>query len=302
MQINILFPADFWDDTAWKRVEQNFVVLAQVAKDLNFKGIVFDDEAYSPSALKMANFKFPTKEEISKNPKGYSEWEKEGSESNPSFDEHAYRNTKYTFKEHASKVTARFKSIMQSMVKVNPDLTVLVYNGPSLSHENSNRDNLVVVDMGLPREHEFLGPIYTGFLEGLGANATLHDMGESYRYREDKHFESAYRWRKYDIAKDNYNDLNSSYHWIVPKEDRATWSKKSQVGFMVFNQGQDSSYAEFNTKKRAGINDIKKTLKKALYYSDKYVLYYYEGQDWLLPKAEKSLDKSWMTMMKEVSK
>jgi hypothetical protein len=303
MQINILFPADFWNDEAWSRVEKNFAVVAKVAKDLGFEGIVFDDEAYSDRAIKMANFKFPTTKEIQENPKKYADWERRGAEGNPAFDEHAYRNKHHTFKEHIAMVTQRFKSIMQAMVKENQKLVLLVYNGPSFSHENSNQKNLVVVDMGLPREHEFLGAIYTGFLEGLGADATLHDMGESYRYREDKHFKNAYQWRKYGIAENSFNDnLNSNYHWIVPPKDRASWSKKSNIGFMVFNQGQSSSYKEFDTLNRATVKDIQKTIERALDHSDKYVLFYYENQDWLLPNPEEPLAKGWMEMMKEVVK
>ena len=58
LQINIDFPGDFWDDERWRQVSQNFAVVAQVAKDLGFKGIVFDDEPYSMNAKKMVNFKF----------------------------------------------------------------------------------------------------------------------------------------------------------------------------------------------------------------------------------------------------
>lgn len=300
MQINIGFPADFWDDRAWNRVTQNFAVVAQVAQDLNFKGIVFDDEPYSKSALKMINFKFPNQEEIAKNPKQYHAWEKKGSQSSW-VDSNAYRNPKYNFEEHSKKITARFKNIMQSMVTANPNLALLVYNGPSFSHENSNKKSIIVTDVGLPREHEHLGAIYLGFKQGIDANATLHDMGESYRYREDKHFKNAYQWRKHDIAKDTFNDdLNSSYQWTIPKEDRASWSSQSQVGFMVFNKGQESNYKEYDTRKKSTLADIKASLEKALHYSDEYVIYYGQNQDWLLPNQKYPLKKGWMEMMQEV--
>lgn len=302
MQINIDFPADFWDDKAWNRVTQNFAVVAKVANNLHFKGIVFDDEPYSPSAKKMVNFKFPTKKEITKNPKQYQKWEKEGSE-DTWVDKVAYRNPNHTFVEHSQKITSRFKSIMQEMVKANPNLTLLVYNGPSFSHENSNKKNIIVTDVGLPREHENMGAIYLGFKQGLDANATLHDMGESYRYRTDKQFTNAYQWRKYDIANDAFNDdLNSSYQWIVPKEDRASWSTDSQVGFMVFNKGQESNYKEYDTRKKSTVADIKATLEKALHYSDKYVIYYCQDQEWLRPHSKYPLTQVWKAMMQKVYK
>ncbi len=300
LKVNIHFPADYWDKKAWKQVEENFAILAKVVKDLNFTGIAFDDEVYRDVDRQMINFKFPAKAELTKKS---TSWEIKGSEENPSFDEYAYRNPKYNFKEHMEKLTSLFKGIMEAMVEVNPKLTLLVYHGPALSHQNSNRDNNLIINLGLPRAHENLGAIFTGFKEGLSKEATIHDMGESYRYRREKHFKNSYQWRKYNIAKDEYNDdLNSSYQWVVPKKDRKEWSKTSQVGFMVYNKGQTSNYKEFDTRDKSTAKDIKETLEKALKYSDKYVIYYYQEQDWLLPNKKYPLKKEWKDMMKEVYK
>ena len=299
--VHIHFPADYWDKEAWEQIVKNFAIVAQVAADLNFKGIVFDDEPYTNVDQKMVNFKFPTKKELDENS---TEWERKGSEESPNYDKYAYRNPKYTFKEHSEKITSLFKEIMKGMVKVNPNLTLLVLLGPSLSHPNSNKDNLLIVNLGLPREHELLGAIFTGFKEGLGKSASLYDMGESYKYREDKHFKNSYTWRKENIAKDKYNhDLNSSYQWLVPKKDRYSWRKEVNVGFMVFNKGQKSNFKEFDTRKRSTATDIKKTLEKALKYSDKYAIYYCEEQDWMIPNTTTyPIKKEWMRMMKEVYK
>lgn len=293
MQINIDFPADFWDYSEWNIVSKNFAIVAKVAKDLNFKGIVFDDEPYTETSHKMSNFKFPNRSEIDTKSKS---WEIKGSE--PDWvDKKGYRNPKYNFKEHMAKVTYRFKRIMQSMVKAYPKLTLLVYNGASFAHVNSNRKDIIVTDVGLPREHEYKGAIFTGFQQGLNATATLHDMGESYRYRTDKHFKQAYQWRKYDIATESSNRVDRSFQWSIPKEQRATWSKDIQVGFMVFNKGQNSNYREYNTKHKSTLKDIKATLQKALKYSDKYVIYYCQDQDWLLPNQKHPLKKVWIDMI-----
>ena len=298
LQINIDFPADFWDYNSWYQVSDNFAIVAKVAKDLNFKGIVFDDEPYTQSAHKMSNFKFPNRSEITNKSK---RWEIRGSEEDW-VDERGYRNPDYNFKEHMEKVTYRFKHIMQSMVKAYPNLTLLVYNGASFAHINSNKKDILVTDVGLPREHEYKGAIFAGLQQGLSANATLHDMGESYRYRTDNHFQRAYQWRKYDIAKNSSNRVDSSYQWSIPKEQRASWSADVQVGFMVFNKGQDSNYKEYNTLYKSTITDIGNTLKKALKYSDKYVVYYCQDQDWLLPNQQHPLKKEWIEMIRKISK
>jgi hypothetical protein len=300
MQINIDFPADFWDDEAWNIVIENFSIVAKIAKRLHFKGIVFDDEPYTHSAHKMNNFKFPTTTEVFFNSKKYTSWEKKGSES-AWVDRKAYRNDQYSFEEHMNQVTKRFKKIMNAMTKSYPALTLLVYNGASFAHKNSNKENIIVTDVGLPREHEYKGAIFAGLHQGLGAKATLHDMGESYKYRTNKHFKQSYQWRKFDIAKNKYNDdLDSSYQWSIPKKQRSSWSKDIQIGFMVFNKGQESNYKEYDTQKYSTIINIKETLTKALHYSDNYVIYYCQNQDWLLPNQKYPLPKKWMEMMRKV--
>ena len=69
---------------------------------------------------------------------------------------------------------------------------------------------------------------------------------------------------------------------------------------MVFNKGQESNYKEYDTRNKSTINDIKATLQKALKYSDNYVVYYCQDQDWLLPNQEHPLKKGWMKMMQEL--
>lgn len=296
MQINIDFPADFWDYNAWNRVSDNFAIVAKVAKDLNFTGIIFDDEPYTLTAHKMSNFKFPSRSEINRDSK---RWEIKGSEEDW-VDKKAYRNPEYNFKEHMEKVTYRFKRIMQSMAKAYPHLTILVYNGASFAHVNSNKKDILITDVGLPREHEYKGAIFAGLQQGLDANVTLHDMGESYRYRTDNHFKRAYQWRKYDIATDASNRVDTSFQWNIPKKQRASWSTDIGVGFMVFNKGQDSNNKEYETKDKSTLKDIKSTLQKALKYSDKYVIYYAQDQDWLLPNQKHPLKKGWMEMIKKL--
>ncbi|CAA6811817.1 MAG: Unknown protein [uncultured Sulfurovum sp.] len=302
LQINIHFPADFWNNKAWNRVAQNFAVVAQVSKDLGFKGIVFDDEPYTQSAKQMVNYKFPTLEEIKLKPNKYTTHQKQGAE--PKWvDQHAYSNKKYSFQQHMNQVSLQFKKIMSAMTDAYPELVTLVYLGPSLSHSNSNKNYPVVIDMGLPRENEYHGAIFTGLKQGLQKEASLHDMGESYKYRKNADFGYAYQWRKKDIAKDKYNDtLNPNLHWVLPKSERLSWSNDVQVGFMVFNKGQKSSYDAFTTLDKSSVHDIEKTLYKALKFSDEYVIYYCEEQDWLLPNKKYPLPHSWMKMMHRVYK
>jgi len=308
------FPGDYWDDAVWNKVKDNFAIVAKVAKDMNFKGIIFDNEPYDKNstykninerynAKKMINFKFPTKDEVAANPQNYSEWEKKGS-AYTWVDEHAYRNMNHTFLEHTDKVTERFSEIMRAMVSEFPDIRVLVYHTPALAHENYNKDTINTIDQSLPRSHELYGAIFTGLKNGVSQNAKLYDMGEMYKYRVDYHFENAYQFRKYNIAKDAYNSsLDESYQWVIPSEYRSDWSKKSYMGFMAFNadetRAKGSDYDGFDTKDTTKVDDIKSVLELSIKNSDEYAIYYCEKQNWL-SNADTVASPDWLSMMREV--
>jgi len=302
LRVNIQFPGDFWDDTIWTKVRKNFGMVARVAKELGFKGIALDDEGYGSLNKRMINFKFPSKSEVKASPNDYTYWEKAGSDYDW-VDKYSYRNPDYTFKEHMDKVTSRFKEIMIEMQKEEnyPNLTMLVYFGPSIAHTNVNKENLIITDLGKPKQQEYKGAMFLGLKEGIKNNTALHDMGENYKYRKDKHFENSYLLRKHKIASNLYNDdLNAKYQWKIPKKDRLSWASKVNIGFMVFNKGEKSHYLEYDTRENSTAQNIQYALKKALKYSDKYVIYYCQDQDWLRPKKDLSFPKEWYKMMQEL--
>jgi len=137
LRINLDFPGDFWDDAAWERTTKNFANVAKAAKNIGFKGILFDDEVYTSNQhLKtyyMSNFKFPRPALVAANPGDYEQWEIMGSQDargpTPWMDYKcrvnrenlinsencAYRNPNHTFKEHMDKVASRFEAIMKAM-------------------------------------------------------------------------------------------------------------------------------------------------------------------------------------------
>ncbi len=299
MIINIHFPADFWNNKAWERVAKNFAVVARVAKEIGFKGIVFDDEPYTKDAYKMTNFQFPTKDKVKKYPNRYKEWEKKGAEPkwvDYTTNREAYRNKKYNFKEHTDKITQRFKKIMKEMVKEYPKITTLVYFGASFAHPKTDQKDILTSSTAGVRTHEYKGAMFVGFKEGLGEDATLYDMAERYAYRKNIHFQNSYLWRKYAIADNkNNNRVDSSYQWFIPKRDREDWSKRVQIGFMTFNQGLKNPYnSEYDTRDKSTPKDISSSIQKALKYSDRYVVYFCLKQNWLMPNIPKfHINKEW---------
>ena len=299
LTVNMHFPGDFWDDAVWDNVIANFGTLARVAKNLGYRGIAYDDEPYDVQSHKMINYKHG------------DAW----------YDNDAYKNPNYTFAEHSQKITARFKQIMEAMVDEYPAIDVLYYHSPVEGHikaDNGINGHPVVVDVGLEREHEWTGAMFTGLKKGLSHQAELHDMGEDYKLRTQAHFDDAYAWRKYTIASDITNDaVDDTEHWIVPPQERGTWAKEVNVDFMVSNEPLNSGYAEFNTTNKVGLSDIKTTLERALDKSDKYVIFYSASSsdnkggriplDWLNDPATKaddgsaySLDTDWKNMVEDV--
>ena len=299
LTVNMHFPGDFWDDVVWSNVIANFGTVAKVAKDLGFRGVVFDDEAYDDESHKMINYK----------------------RGNAWYDTKAYSNPNHTFAEHAAKITVRFQQIMEAMVSEYPAIDVLYYHSPVEGHikaDNGINGHPVVVDVGLEREHEWTGAMFTGLKQGLSHQATLHDMGEDYKLRTQTHFDDAYAWRKYTIASDATNNaVDSTQHWTVPTEERNSWAEEVHVNFMVSNEPLSSTYDEFNTTDKVGLNDMKTTLERALDKSDNYVIFYSASSsdnqggliplDWLNdPNSHTddgsyySLDPLWKTMVEEV--
>jgi len=297
------FPGDMWDANAWNKVTQNFKTLAKVAKNLGFAGIIYDDEAYDLQAHYLINYDYNT----------YFDYADKAQTIKS-----AYKTPNKTFLEHTEKITALFKTIMEGMVAEFPSIDVLYYHSPAEGHIAANKAGKyggpLIRHIGLEREHELIGAMFLGLKRGLSAQASLHDMGEDYTLNTKEHFEHAYQWRKHTIASDETNDnVNKREHWIIPKEDRATWANDVTEGFMVTNFPNTDPRQEFDTTNKVGVDSMKNILENALNRSDEYVIFYSassspHGQgvgkiklDWLQkPSAVFSVNPQWKQMMTDV--
>ena len=82
------FPGDFWDDEVWAITAQNFANMARMARELEFVGIVYDNEEYLDG--KWFNYK------------------------------EDYENPLYNLNEHAEQAKLRGRQIMQAMTAESP--------------------------------------------------------------------------------------------------------------------------------------------------------------------------------------
>jgi len=265
--INIDFPGDFWNSEIWNRVTKNFANIARVAKELKFRGIVLNSIPLTESGYKMINFKFPSKEEVEENLTIYQPWEIIGAKYYK--ETIGYRNRDYNFQEHIKKVTQLFRKIMVSISTNYPNITLLVYSAIDSNTNSTKRVPSV-----------YKNAIFLGLQKGAFESSKIYDMA----YVDPKsikeiYFQNSYFWRKYGVAEDRYNnELNSSWQWKIPKSDRDRWIKRVKVGFII------------DTKKIKRVGKISSAIKKALKYSDGYVVLFSRGENWLTKKRNRRLN------------
>ncbi len=192
------YPGDFWNDNSWKITSQNFANMAKVAKVLNFKGLIYDNEEYL--AGKWMNF-------------GES-----------------YKNAKYDLNQHRDQVHLRGKQIMEAMTAVFPEIEIFTYHGPYLSEPNYIIPKANIKQAGAWDQQELLGPFFVGMMDGKGAKATVIDGGEQYQYRSETDFKSSYEIRKYEIAGEETNS------WFIPHRQRMNWPNNINISFGVYNR------------------------------------------------------------------
>ena len=327
LRINLDFPGDFWDDAAWQQTISNFAAVAKAAKNLGFKGILFDDEVYANGqhvyAHYMSNFRFPKKSDVDAHPENYEQWEIDESQENrgdwvdytcsinsvreENSDRCSYRNPEHSFKEHMDILAARFKAIMEAMEAEFPGITVLVFHGPATAHAKTNIAGHYIKPNSVFETDEFKGAMFLGFKQGLHGSASLHDLGEFYQYNTEQHFQNAYQWRKHDIVSDQYNQgLDDGYRWAVPVVDRGSWSNDVGVGFMVSDYGRPHDLPEYNIPNQCHPAEVESRLNKAINRSDKYVVFYSDSDlsncenDIRWADISAPVPEDWLTMMQRV--
>jgi hypothetical protein len=230
-------PGDVFDDAAWAITVDNWRNLAKVSKELGFEGIFFDNEEYD---------------------KGWFNYPED------------YDNPVNSLEDYTLQTQLRGQQMMEAAVAEFPTITVLFFHGPYVSVPD--RPDFITLDqVANAGSYELLGPLFAGFLEGLGTEATLVDGGEVYQYRTDEEFQNSYLWRKYCMTS---SDTESDF---IPQALRASYPEQVSISYGLYNQTWPSPQDEMNP------DIMKTTLENALRWADKYVWYYTEEDNWLEP-------------------
>ncbi|MEM9002613.1 MAG: LamG domain-containing protein [Cyanobacteria bacterium P01_F01_bin.86] len=220
--VNIDKPGDLFDDEAWDQVIENFRLMAQKAKETNFKGMIFDNEEYRTRLL---NF-----------PEDYPGAK---AEDLPLYQE---------------KMAERGKQIMEAINEGFPDSEVGVMHGPYLSVAGDDTPdsvaNAITRQAGDASGHELRGPLFTGMLEGKGEDQSLIDMGELYALRSEEDFEQSYAYRSHTVP--------DQIDWDTPDELRETWDDEVEQSHMVYTEefpkGYDQSPNTLNSTLKNAFN------------------------------------------------
>ena len=245
LYIFIKYPGDFWDDKVWEITAENYGKMARAAKEVGFKGIVYDNEEYG---------KGPT----------IKKWLNYGDE--------FYRNPKYDLNQHRDQAMFRGKQVMVAMVEEFPQVEVFNFHGPYLSEPKTNREQIIKDQAANWTTRELLGPFFVGMLQGKGKKAKVIDGGEVYQYRTKEDFEISYQWRKFGIASEETDS------WFIPSGNRKTWPVDVEIAFGVYNR-------QWKEKYPMNPDIMRTTLENALGCTDKYVWYWTERDSWFVPGA-----------------
>jgi hypothetical protein len=161
LMVEVDDPGDVFDDAAWAVVVENWRLMAEVAKEMGFEGILFDNEEYQG---KWQNW-----------PEGYPP-------EVVAIGEEAYQ----------AQTALRGRQIAEAVGSVWPEAKIGFAHGPYVSVEpEPGRPS----QSGDPENFELYGPFFTGFAEGAGPNMRMVDGGEIYALRTAEDFQWFKEWR-----------------------------------------------------------------------------------------------------------
>ncbi len=195
-----------------------------------------------------------------------------------------YQNPDYSLEEHANKTLLRGKQVMEAMILEFPEIEIMHYHGPYLSEPKTSIPAVIMGQAASWDKYELLGPFFAGMMLGRGDQGTVIDGGEVYQYRNMNEFEYSYQVRKYDIASAETDS------WFIPLELRSSWSEDINIAFGVYNLQWKQNYPMDPSIMRS-------TLINALSVTDKYVWYYTQEDNWLIPGE---MPKEWINVVSEV--
>lgn len=248
LQVNIDDPGDLFDDAAWAQVTANWQMMARVAAATGFTGILFDNEEYA------------------------GHWENFPQDYPPG-------DAARGLDAYRAMASQRGREIMQAIAAVMPDGKVAFAHGPYASvPATSAAPPAIEQQMGDWHGQELRGPLFTGFVEGMGPGQTMIDAGELYALRSAAEFAQSFDYRE--------NLLPGLIPWQVDPAVLANWGALVDQGHMIYTDAFPPGYTHTP-------ETIVATLLNAFDHSEGAVFLYSEiGQlGWFAPQT---LPQAWL--------
>lgn len=199
--LNVDKPGELDDNAAWARAIENWKIVAKVAKEMGFEGILFDNEEY------------------------FTKWQNiEGDV------DHTNDPNINQLRALASK---RGREIMEAVNSEWPDAAVIVPHGAYVSDPYTGRNGWDWDSIPLqsqPKTNELAGAFWTGLVEGKGSGQKIVDGGEWYAQREEEDFRIGFEYRS-DIL-----PLADHMPWAIDPNVRENWAELVDQGAYLYTQ------------------------------------------------------------------
>jgi hypothetical protein len=188
-------PGDLFDDAAWGQAIANWRVLAKVAKETGFRGILFDNEEYQ------------------------GHWD--------DFPRDVARQDRVRgLAAYQAQAQRRGAQIMQAVREVFATAQIAVAHGPYLSvPAGPGAPASILLQAGGWDDQELLGPFFTGLVAGAARDVPVIDAGEIYALRSSADFAGSFAYR---------NGLGPIIPWPTDPNVVANWSVRVDAGHMIY--------------------------------------------------------------------
>ena len=188
-------PGDLFDDAAWAQAIENWRIIAGVAANTGFRGILFDNEEYQGH---WDNFP----EEVA--PAGYARG----------------------LAAYQAQAQLRGMQIMQAVTGAFAGVQMALAHGPYLSvPDGPGRPAGMALQAGDWTDQELMGPFFTGLVQGAAPGTTIIDAGEIYALRSAADFAESFAYR---------DALGPLIPWPTSETVVSDWSARVDAGHMLY--------------------------------------------------------------------
>ena len=197
-------PGDLFDDAAWDRTIENWRILAEEAKAVGVKGILFDNEEY------------------------FGEWQNYPED---------FPDATRGLQDYQAQASLRGRQIAEAVAEVFPEAELAVAHGPYLSTDSTAAaPEAIELQAGGPYQYELLGAFFTGLAEGRPQGRTIIDGGELYALRTEAEFEQSVAWRSEGMV--------GEIDWQVDPELLTNWDARVDQAHMVYTDEFPSGFTQ----------------------------------------------------------